>query len=110
MEQDYTNDLYYIADQVRSVRKFYGWSQEELADRAEISSSTLYRIEAGKPCSLDVFMKIIDVTAVPAERLLPSRMMEQNSFPKSFSKLNPKNKDVVLSTVATLIDSLLLTQ
>ena len=110
MERDYTSDLYYVADQIRGVREFYGWSQEELADRAEISRSTLYRIEAGKPCSLDVFMKILDVAAIPAERLLPSRMMEKNNLPKGFSKLNPKNKDVVLSTVATLIDSLLLTQ
>ena len=110
MERDYTNDLYYVADQIRGVREFYGWSQEELADRAEISLSTLYRIEAGKPCSLDVFLKILDVAEIPAERLLPTRTQGKNNFPKNYNKLNPKNKDVVLSTVSTLIDSLLLTQ
>ena len=110
MERDYTMDLIYMADQIRETRELNGWSQEELADRAEISRSTLYRIESGKPFPIDVFLKILDVAEVPATQLLPRRMLGKESLPAQFNQLNDRNKEVVMNTVSTLISSLLLAQ
>lgn len=110
MSRDYTNDLYYIADQIRSIRESKGWSQEELADRADISRSTLYRIESGNAFPIDVLLRILDIGEIPAERILPRRACDKGVLPADFGKLNAKNKDVVIKTVATLVDSLLLTQ
>ena len=110
MSREYTNDLYYIADQIRSIRESKGWSQEELADRAEISRSTLYRIETGSAFPIDVLLRILDIGEISAERILPLRACAKGVLPADFGKLNAKNKDVVMKTVATLVDSLLLTQ
>ena len=110
LSRDYTNDLYYIADQIRSIRESKGWSQEEFADRADISRSTLYRIETGNAFPIDVLLRILDIGEISAERILPLRACGKEVLPADFGKLNAKNKDVVMNTVATLIDSLLLTQ
>ena len=110
LERDYTMDLIYMADQIRETRELNGWSQEELADRAEISRSTLYRIESGKPFPIDVFLKILDIAEVPASQLLPQRMQKKGNLPAEFDQLNAKNKEVVMNTVSTLISNLLLTQ
>lgn len=110
MERDYTMDLIYMADQIRETRELNGWSQEELADRAEISRSTLYRIESGKPFPIDIFLKILDIAEVPASQLLPQRMQKKGNMPAEFDQLNAKNKEVVMNTVSTLINNLLLTQ
>lgn len=110
MERDYTADLIYIAERIREARELNGWSQEEFADRAEISRSTLYRIETGKPFPIDVFMKILDITgAVPTE-LLPRRLQEKGNLPADYYLLNAKNKEVVISTMITLVTGLLMTQ
>lgn len=108
MERDYTADLSYIAERIREARELNGWSQEEFADRAEISRSTLYRIETGKSFPIDVFMKILDITgAVPAE-LLPRRLQEKGNLPADYYLLNAKNKEVVIDTMTTLIHGLLM--
>lgn len=110
MERDYTADLSYIAERIREARELNGWSQEEFADRAEISRSTLYRIETGKSFPIDVFLKILDITgAVPAE-LLPRRLQDKGNLPAGYYLLNAKNKEVVISTMTALIHGLLVTQ
>jgi hypothetical protein len=52
----------------------------------------------------------LDIGEISAERILPLRACGKEVLPANFGKLNAKNKDVVMNTVATLIDSLLLTQ
>ena len=87
-----------------------GWSQEEFAYRAEISRSTLYRIETGKSFPIDVFMKILDITgAVPAE-LLPRSLQEKGNIHADYYLLNAKNKEVVINTMITLVTGRLMTQ
>ena len=110
MDRDYTQDLYFIADQIRSMRESKGWSQEELADRADISRSTLYRIESGKAFPIDVLLRILDVGEISADSVLPRRIHNDDYLPIEFCNLSAKNKEVVLSTVKTLVSSLLLTQ
>lgn len=108
MERDYTADLSYIAERIREARELNGWSQEEFADRAEISRSTLYRIETGKSFPIDVFMKILDITGAAPTELLPRRLQEKGNLPAGYYLLNAKNKEVVIDTMTTLIHGLLL--
>lgn len=108
MERDYTADLIYIAERIREARELNGWSQEEFADRAEISRSTLYRIETGKPFPIDVFMKILDITGAAPVELLPRRLQEKGNLPSGYYLLNAKNKEVVIDTMTTLIHGLLM--
>ena len=110
MELDYTADLNCIAEKIRETRELNGWSQEELADRAEISRSTLYRIETGKTFPIDVFLRILDIAEVAPTELLPKRMQEKGNLPAGYYLLNAKNKEVVMNTMATLINGLLMTQ
>ena len=108
MEWDYTADLSYIAERIREARELNGWSQEEFADRAEISRSTLYRIETGKSFPIDVFMKILDITGAAPAELLPRRLQEKGNLPSGYYLLNAKNKEVVIDTMTTLIHGLLM--
>lgn len=108
MERDYTADLSYIAERIREARELNGWSQEEFADRAEISRSTLYRIETGKSFPIDVFMKILDITGAAPVELLPRRLQEKGNLPSGYYLLNAKNKEVVIDTMTTLIHGLLM--
>ena len=110
MERDYTADLNCIAERIRETRELNGWSQEVLADRAEISSSTHYRIETGKTFPIDVFLRILDIAEMAPTELLPKRMQEKGNLPAGYDLLNAKNKEVVMNTMATLINGLLMTQ
>ncbi|WP_262490774.1 helix-turn-helix domain-containing protein [Hymenobacter crusticola] len=48
---------------LRTLREARGWSQQELADRADISKPTVYRIETAR------FAATIDVLAALAQAL-----------------------------------------
>ena len=49
-----------ISLRIRELRKAKGWSQAELAQRADVTQATVSRIEGGKVASLDleVFEKL----------------------------------------------------
>jgi len=67
-------DYYIIGQQIRKIRKAHGLSQEELAERINISTTHMSHIETGNTkLSLPVFVDIADALEVRLDDLLMNR-------------------------------------
>jgi len=58
-------------NEVKKLREFNGWSQEWMAQAADISKRTYQRIEAGEGCSVETLKSIASVFEVNFKELLP---------------------------------------
>ena len=63
---------------IRETRKFKGWTQEELADRLNISREHIGRIERGVyGCSLDLLVELSCVLSASTDYLLMGRTTDR---------------------------------
>ena len=73
-------DYYKIGQQIRKLRKAHGFSQEELAERVDISVTHMSHIETGNTkLSLPVFLDIAQVLEVSTDELLGESGYESSS-------------------------------
>ena len=73
-------DYYKIGQQIRKLRKAHGFSQEELAEKVDISVTHMSHIETGNTkLSLPVFLDIAQVLEVSTDELLGESGHESNS-------------------------------
>lgn len=64
-------DYYAIGQRIRKIRKAKGWSQEQLAEHADISVTHMSHIETGNTkLSLEVFADIASALEARADELL----------------------------------------
>ena len=54
-------------NRIRAARQAQGWTQNELAERADISPRTIHAIEKGRPCRQATKRKILVALGVPWE-------------------------------------------
>jgi transcriptional regulator with XRE-family HTH domain len=109
-EDELQSDMLYSCDRFREVREGLGWSQEELADKMNISVGTVYRAETGRNATkMDYLFRMMKATGAPANRFLPPSFQKTDAYglAEKFSKLEPQKQNVVIQTMTTLIDSLL---
>lgn len=64
------NSEYYKHELIRELRKAAGLTQAELADRVNLTSVSISRIETGCACSFDNVCRIANALGVPWWRLL----------------------------------------
>ncbi|MBO5137645.1 MAG: helix-turn-helix transcriptional regulator [Spirochaetaceae bacterium] len=89
-----------LGNNIRNLRKESGWTQEKLAEKAEISVPFMTQIELGrKTASLEVIEKIAKALGVSYERLFNTEKLETMDVKH---KLQILEKDLV-STVANHI-------
>ncbi|UOR07403.1 helix-turn-helix transcriptional regulator [Hymenobacter aerilatus] len=56
---------------MRTLREARGWSQQELADRADVSKPTVYRIETARySATLDVLAALAHAMELPLRDLV----------------------------------------
>ena len=73
-------DYYKIGQQIRKLRKAHGFSQEELAEKVDISVTNMSHIETGNTkLSLPVFLDIAQVLEVSTDELLGESGYESSS-------------------------------
>lgn len=73
-------DYYKIGQQIRKIRKAHGLSQEELAERINISTTHMSHIETGNTkLSLSVFVDIASALEVRADDLLGNHSVATTS-------------------------------
>ena len=52
-------------NRIRAARQAHGWTQNELALRAQISARTIHAIEKGRPCRQATKRRILQALGVP---------------------------------------------
>lgn len=79
-------DYYKIGQQIRKLRKAHGLSQEELAEKVNISITHMSHIETGNTkLSLPVFLDIAEALEVSTDDLLGQ--LEYDTSSKAFAEI-----------------------
>ena len=97
-------DYYKIGQQIRKFRKVHGFSQEELAERVNISTTHMSHIETGSTkLSLPVLVDIASVLQVRTDDILGNNLSVQSSeFNEIIAALegcNPQQYKVISDVV-----------
>ncbi len=75
-----------ISENIKSLRKKLGWSQEFLAEKTGVSAPYITQIEVGKRTpSLDIVEKLAFALGVEYKTLFETNKIEESSSPE-FSK------------------------
>lgn len=86
--------LIYIGNRIREQRIKSGYSQEELALKAGVSNSSLYRLEKGQSVQMDSFIRVLKslnllelITVVlPENQLTPIEIVDRKKNPVAFRR------------------------
>ena len=78
-----------VGDKIRNLRNGRGWSQEELADRANVSRSFMGEIERGHAsATIEVMEKITNALEITLEDLFRDLQSSDSKFTLMMSKIN----------------------
>ena len=94
-------DYYRIGQRIRKFRKLNNLSQEQLAERVNISTTHMSHIETGNTkLSLPVFVDIVEVLGVTADELLNNgKLQREVSINQIVSILNQcSDKEIEIIT------------
>lgn len=81
-------NYYQIGQRVRKFRKTHDWSQEELAEKVDISVVHMSHIETGNTkLSLPVFVALADALDVRADELLHDPVPDHDSVLRELTAL-----------------------
>ncbi|MBQ0050560.1 MAG: helix-turn-helix transcriptional regulator [Treponema sp.] len=96
-----------LGNNIRSLRKSYGWTQELLAEKSDISVPFMTQIELGrKSASLEVVEKIAQALNVSYERLFKTDFSENKDLNSTLSIFENELIDVLTTKIHEKFDSL----
>ena len=99
-------------ERIRKRRQTLRWSQEKLAEMADVSLNTVSRIEGGQSdMSIEVFRRLAQALGTSASELVGDmEVMEGDGHIQRMSarvrRLQQKDREVVFRTVDALVDAL----
>lgn len=99
-------------ERIRKRRQELHWSQEKLAEMADVSLNTVSRIEGGQSdMSIEVFRRLAQALGTSASELVGDmEVMEGDGHIQRMSarvrRLKQKDREVVFRTVDALVDAL----
>lgn len=105
-------EKYNMGDRIREARKQQGLTQEQLAERLDISVEFVSQIERGlKLPSMQVFIKLIETLNVSADYLLrdsvsTGKLFGDNAIGHKIERLNPKQRIALEALIDTYIQYL----
>ncbi len=83
-----------MGENLRNYRKKQNYTQEQLAEKAEISAVFLSQIENGKKIpSLETLAKITKILDISMEQVFSERQTKQTNIDKRFMQLLQKRSD-----------------
>lgn len=96
-----------VGERIRDIRNGRNWSQEELADRANISRSYMGEIERGQSsATIESLEKITDALEISLEDLFKNLKPQSNSqltlLINKINILNTKNLEEILDFIEVL--------
>lgn len=98
-----------MGDRIKEVRKKQKLTQEQLAERLDVSVEFIGQIERGlKLPSMQVFIKLIEVLNVSADYLLrdsvsTGQLLGDNAIGRKVEKLQPKQRIALEALIDTYI-------
>lgn len=101
-----------MGDRIKEVRKKQGLTQEQLAERLDISVEFIGQIERGiKLPSMHVFIKLVETLNVSADYLLrdsvsTGQLFGDNAIGRKVEKLTPKQRIALEALIDTYIQYL----
>lgn len=101
-----------IGDRIKEARKKQKLTQEQLAERLDISVEFIGQIERGlKLPSMQVFIKLIETLNVSADYLLrdsvsTGQLFGDNAIGRKIEKLHPKQRIALEAIIDTYIQYL----
>jgi transcriptional regulator with XRE-family HTH domain len=108
-----SGNLIELGNRLRNRRTELHLSQETVAEKAEISTNTVSRIEGGQTAmSIEIFIKLVDVLDADINKLLDGIVMvvgKEGRFQNVFyhiSHLKECEQTVVLRTMEALVEEL----
>ncbi|MDD3414977.1 MAG: helix-turn-helix transcriptional regulator [Lachnospiraceae bacterium] len=109
-------DLIEFGNKMKNRRKKLNISQEELAEKIDISNNTIHRIESAQTTtSIQTLFQIMDTLKTTPEDLLPSRFYknENHIIPEVdmistlWKQLNSSNRQVAYPVILSLLNGLI---
>lgn len=95
-----------LGSNIRTLRKESGWTQERLAEKADISVPFMTQIELGrKAASLEVVEKIAKALGVPYERLFKTEGAERKDIRHALRILEKDLVSTVTAHIRTVFDN-----
>ena len=101
-----------MGDRIREARKKNGLTQEQLAERLDVSVEFVSKIERGLNMpSIPVFIKFVETLNVSADYLLrdsvsTGKLLGDNDIGRKIEKLNPKQRIALEALIDTYIQYL----
>ena len=101
-----------MGDRLRDARKRLNMTQEDLAERVDVTTFYIGEIECGaKTPSLDLFIKLIEVLDVSADYLLRDTVSTGNVYgdkrmARKLENLSPKQRAAIEAIIDTYIEYL----
>lgn len=101
-----------IGERIRERRQTLRWSQEKLAEMADVSLNTVSRIEGGQSdMSIETFRRLAQSLGMSASELVGDMevMVKDGDMQRMavrMRRLQQKDKEVVFRTVDVLVDAL----
>lgn len=101
-----------LGSRIRSARKEKGFTQEELAEKVDISLAYMGEIERGvKYPSMNVFIKLVEVLDVSADYLMRDKLETGkvhvfNDITRKMEHLKPKQVNAISELIDVYIKNL----
>ena len=111
-ERERTMDKLTMGDRIQDTRKKRGFTQEQLAEQAEITVEYISQIERGlKTPSMQVFIKLVEILDVSADYLLRDTVSTRNLYGDKqigarLEQLTPKQRVALEALIDTYIEYL----
>lgn len=101
-----------MGDRIKETRKLQGLTQEQLAEKVDISLEYISQIERGlKMPSMQVFIKLVEILDVSADYILRDSISTRNLYGDKqigsrLERLTPKQRVALEALIDTYIEYL----
>ncbi len=101
-----------MGDRIKGTRKLRGLTQEQLAEKVDISLEYISQIERGiKMPSMQVFIKLVEILDVSADYILRDSISTRNLYGdkqigSKLERLTPKQRVALEALIDTYIEYL----
>lgn len=98
-----------MGDRIRECRRKHNWTQDQLAEKVDISLAYISELERGlKMPSMPLFIKLVEVLDVSADYLLRdvvsvSNLYGDNLIGRKLERLTPKQRVALEALIDTYI-------